>query len=46
MSGSEGDEVIYISRIAKNGETLVIEEIVDDVEWSKVQTLLKKIANS
>lgn len=46
MSGSEGDEVIYISRIVKNGDTLVIEEITDDSEWSKVQTLLKKIANS
>lgn len=46
MSGSEGDEVIYISRITRNGETLVIEEIEDDTEWSKVQSLLKKIANA
>lgn len=46
MSGSEGDEVIYISRIARNGETLVVEEITDDIEWSNVQNLLKKIANA
>lgn len=46
MSGSEGDEVIYISRIARNGEALVIEEISDDIEWSNVQNLLKKIANA
>ena len=46
MSGSDGDEVIYISRIARNGETLVVEEITDDIEWSNVQNLLKKIANA
>lgn len=46
MSGSEGDEVIYISRIARNGEALVIEEISDNIEWSNVQNLLKKIANA
>lgn len=46
MSGSDGDEVIYISRIARNGETLVVEEITDDIEWTNVQNLLKKIANA
>ena len=42
----EGDEIIYISRIARNGESLFVEEILDDTEWAEVQTLLKKIANA
>ena len=42
----EGDEIIYISRIARNGDTLYVEEITDDSEWAEVQTLLKKIANA
>ena len=46
ITGAEGDEIIYISKISKNGETLLIEEIVDDNEWLNVQTLLKKIANA
>lgn len=46
QSGNDGDEVIYISRITNNSDTLKIEEITDDDEWSKVQQLLKKIANS
>ena len=46
ISGDEGDEVIYISRIVNNGETLIIEEIKDELEWANVQLLLKKIANS
>ena len=46
MSGNEGDEVIYISKITRDGETLKIEEIKDNTEWSNVQMLLKKIANS
>ena len=45
MSGNEGDEIIYISRLARNGESLYLEEIKDDIEWSNVQALLKKIAN-
>lgn len=45
-SGTEGDEVIYISRLARNGDSLYVEEIQDDIEWSNVQTLLKKIANA
>ncbi len=45
-SGTEGDEVIYISRIINNSGTLMIEEIKDDTEWNNVQLLLKKIANS
>ena len=42
----DGDEIIYISRIARNGDTLYVEEITDDTEWAEVQTLLKKIANA
>ena len=46
MSGSEGDEIIYISKLARNGEDLYLEEIKDDLEWANVQLLLKKIANA
>ncbi len=46
LSGSENDEVIYISKIIKNDSVLILEEITDDKEWSNVQTLLKKIANA
>ena len=45
VSGNEGDEIIYISRLARNGDSLYLEEIQDDIEWSNVQSLLKKIAN-
>ena len=46
MSGDQGDEIIYISRVVKEGDVLSIEEITDDTEWSNVQNLLKKIANA
>lgn len=46
VSGTDGDIVIYISKIANEGPTLLIEEITDDQEWSDVLTLLKKIANA
>ena len=46
VSGNEGDEIIYISRLARNGDALYLEEIQDDIEWSNVQSLLKKIANA
>ena len=46
MSGDQGDEIIYISRIVKEGDVISIEEIMDDNEWSNVQNLLKKIANA
>ena len=46
LSGNEGDEIIYISRLARNGNALYLEEIQDDLEWSEVQTLLKRIANA
>ena len=45
-SGSEGDEIIYISRLARNGDSLYVEEIQEDIEWTNVQTMLKKIANA
>ena len=43
--GDNADEVIYISRFIPDGDTLKIDEIVDDAEWLSVQNLLKKIAN-
>lgn len=46
MSGDQGDEIIYISRIVKEGDVISIEEIMDDNEWSNIQNLLKKIANA
>lgn len=46
LSGAEGDEVIYISKILKNGNQLMIQEINDNNEWTNVQSLLKKIANA
>lgn len=44
-SGTEGDEVIYVSKLIKKDEKNLIEEIMDENEWFNVQTLLKKIAN-
>lgn len=44
--GTNGDQVIYISRFVNNDGELKIEEIVDDAEWIDVQHLLKKIANA
>ena len=46
LSGANGDEVIYISKILQNGESLLLQEITDDNEWLSVQNLLKKIANA
>ncbi len=43
---ANGDEIIYISRIISEENTLKLEEITDDVEWLDVQKLLKKIANA
>ena len=43
--GTEGDFVIYISRLFKDAEGFKIQEISDDVEWNEVQQLLKRIAN-
>ncbi len=45
-SGTEEDEVIYVSKLIKKGENNIIEEIMDENEWFNVQTLLKKIANN
>ena len=44
--GDEQDQVIYISKILSDNGTLKLQEIVDDVEWTDVQRLLKKIANA
>lgn len=46
IQGSEEDQVIYISRIVEEGDILKLEEIIEDAEWSKVQQLLKRIANA
>lgn len=46
MQGTEQDHVIYISKVVRDEESLRLEEIVADSEWSEVQVLLKKIANS
>lgn len=44
-NGPELDEVIYISKVVKDGDILQLEEIADDDEWNNVQRLLKKLAN-
>lgn len=44
-SGTEGDEVIYVSKLIKKDGKNLIDEITDENEWFNVQTLLKKIAN-
>lgn len=46
VRGTEGDQVIYISKLFKDNEGYKIQEITDDFEWNEVQHLLKKIANS
>lgn len=45
VRGTEGDQIIYISRLFKDSEGLKVQEIIDDSEWNEVQLLLKKIAN-
>lgn len=45
-SGVDEDEVIYISKVLKEDNVLIVDEISDDSEWVNVQTLLKKIANA
>jgi uncharacterized protein YrzB (UPF0473 family) len=44
-TGIESDEIIYISKMIQDGDVVKIQEIQDDVEWSEVLSLLKKIAN-
>ena len=46
VQGEQGDQIIYISKIVSENDSLKLEEIVDDTEWSEVQVLLKKIANA
>ncbi len=45
-TGVDEDEVIYISKVLSQDNSLKIQEIVDDNEWLEVQNLLKKIANA
>lgn len=43
----ESDNIIYISKIEKNdNNNFYLKEIVDNIEWNKVQHLLKRIANA
>ncbi len=44
--GTEGDQVIYISKVVSEDGALQLKEIVDDSEWASVQHLLKGIANA
>ena len=46
ITGANQDEVIYISKITKDGNIYRLHGISDDNEWGQVQTLLKKIANA
>lgn len=46
IRGSAQDQIIYISKMIMEEETIKLEEIVDNSEWIAVQGLLKKIANS
>lgn len=46
IQGTDEDRVIYISKIISDNGISKLEEIVDDVEWTSVQKLLKKIANA
>ena len=45
-TGVDEDEIIYISKLMLDGDTLRISEITDDNEWLNVQSLLKRIANA
>lgn len=42
----EEDQIIYISKLIKEDDKLKINEITEDSEWTEVQHLLKKIANT
>ena len=46
VQGDQGDQIIYISKIISENDSLKLEEIVDDAQWAEVQVLLKKIANA
>ena len=43
---SNGDIIIYISKLIEEDNKKKIVEINDDEEWKNVQTLLKEIANA
>ena len=40
------DRVIYISKLLRQEDRFILDEITDDAEWNDVQRLLKKIANA
>ncbi|MBR2678039.1 MAG: DUF1292 domain-containing protein [Bacilli bacterium] len=44
--GAEDDEILYITRIEKEGNLIKMNLIESDEEWQSVQALLKKIANA
>ena len=44
--GAEQDRIIYISKISKEADKIMVSEIMDDNEWASVQQLLKNIANA
>lgn len=44
--GDSDDRIIYISKLYNKDNVLYISEIVDDVEWTEVQKLLRRIANA
>ena len=46
VKGTAGDQVIYISKLYKTDEGFKLEEISNDLEWRRVQRLLKRIANA
>ena len=45
-TGTNDDEIIYVSKFNINNGIYEITEIVDDNEWLNVQNLLKRIANA
>ena len=44
--GVEDDRVIYISKMNNEANVMNLSEITDDTEWTEVQKLLRRIANS
>ena len=46
IEADTSDEIIYVSKVVKDGNILKLSAISDDIEWDNVQKLLKKIANA
>ncbi len=44
--GAEDDEIIYVSKMQKEGNLVKLNPIESDEEWQSVQKLLKQIANA